>query len=152
MLAILLTGIQPGFERAGEHRVRRHAHLQRCGRVGEASARLLRLARRAACALLARRPPPSAVVARAPVGCPERRLRSHRIARWYQTSFSLNVCVCEGDVNEFPRESLPKLFSYAVAALSNFFGPRSGTHESSPLVCSRRLYCRTVAEAGVRVR
>ena len=60
------------------------------------SARLLRLARRAACALVARRPPPSAVVARAPVGCPERRLRSHRIARWYRTSFSLNVCVCEG--------------------------------------------------------
>ena len=30
----------------------------------------------------------------------------------------LNVCVCEGRVNEFPRESLPKLFSYAVAALS----------------------------------
>ena len=26
--------------------------------------------------------------------------------------------MCEGDVNEFPRESLPKLFSYAVAALS----------------------------------
>ena len=49
--------------------------------------------------------------------CAERRLR-HRIARWYRTSFSLNVCVCEGRVNEFPRESLPKLFSYAVAALS----------------------------------
>ena len=32
----------------------------------------------------------------------------------------LNVCVCEGRVNEFPRESLPKLFSYAVAALSPF--------------------------------
>jgi hypothetical protein len=39
-------------------------------------------------------------------------------------------------VNEFPRESLLKLFSYAVAALSNFFGTHSGTHESSPLVYS----------------
>ena len=27
-------------------------------------------------------------------------------------------------MNEFPRESLLKLFSYAVAALSNFFGTR----------------------------
>ena len=27
-------------------------------------------------------------------------------------------CVFEERVNEFPRESLPKLFSYAVAALS----------------------------------
>jgi hypothetical protein len=51
----------------------------------------------------------------------------------------LNVCVCEGRVNEFPRESLPKLFSYAVAALSNFFGPPSGTHMSSHWVCSQRL-------------
>ena len=27
-------------------------------------------------------------------------------------------------MNEFPRESRLKLFSYAVAALSNFFGTR----------------------------
>ena len=40
-------------------------------------------------------------------------------------------------MNEFPRESLLKLFSYAVAALSNFFGTHSRTHESSPLVYSR---------------
>ena len=39
-------------------------------------------------------------------------------------------------MNEFPRESLLKLFSYAVAALSNFFGTHSRTHESSPLVYS----------------
>jgi hypothetical protein len=39
-------------------------------------------------------------------------------------------------VNEFPRESLLKLFSYAVAALSNFFGTHSRTHESSPFVYS----------------
>jgi len=31
-------------------------------------------------------------------------------------------------VNEFWREARLKLFSYAVAALSNFFGPPSKSH------------------------
>ena len=63
-------------------------------------------------------------------------------------------------MNEFPRESLLKLFSYAVAALSNFFGTRSRTHKLPPLVYSeastvgpllRREYeCANVGAEGDR--
>jgi len=73
-----------------------------------------------------------------------RRSMSHR---WHQTSVRVFFPRGEECVNEFPRVSRLKLFSYAVAALSNFFGPPSGSHGSSPGV-----NCRTVTVAGVRVR
>ena len=65
-----------------------------------------------------------------------RRSMSHR---WHQTSVRVFFPRGEECVNEFPRVSRLKLFSYAVAALSNFFGPPSGSHGSSPGV-----NCRTV--------
>ena len=34
VLAMLLTLVEPGFERAGEHRVRRHAHFYHVGAKG----------------------------------------------------------------------------------------------------------------------
>ena len=42
-------------------------------------------------------------------------------------------------MNEFPRESLLKLFSYAVAALSNFFGPPSKSHRALDISISVKV-------------